>query len=202
MHFSRNTTEFDQRGTDMTEILDYIFKRRSIRSYTNQPVDRQTLIQLLQAGMAAPSAVNSQPWEFIVVTETPVLDHLRQRVMFGQYNAQAIIAVCGSPNVASNSAGRTYWIQDCSAALENILIAATGLGLGSVWVGVYPDEEKVKTIRQILNIPDTVIPLGLVYLGYPAEIKAPRTQYDEQKVHWQKYDVRKQAEAENLPEMD
>lgn len=186
----------------MTEILDYIFRRRSIRSYTDQLVDRQTLILLLQAGMAAPSAVNSQPWEFVVITEIAVLDHLRRRMMFGQYNAQVIIAVCGSPDVAKNSAGRTYWIQDCSAALENILIAAAGLGLGSVWVGVYPEEEKVKAVREVLNIPDTVIPLGLVYLGHPAETQTPRTQFDEQKVHWQQYDVRKRAETERSSEMD
>jgi nitroreductase len=171
----------------MTEILDYIFKRRSIRSYTGQPLERQTLIQLLQAAMAAPSAVNSQPWEFVVVTETAVLDQLRQRVLFGQYNAQAVIAVCGSPDIATNNAGRTYWIQDCSAAMENIHIAAAGLGLGSVWVGVYPEEQKVKDVRQVLNIPDTVIPLGLAYLGYPAETQPARTQYDEQKVHWEQY---------------
>ena len=175
----------------MTEIMDIILKRRSIRSYTGQPVDRQMLILVLQAAMAAPSAVNSQPWEFVVVTETAVLDHLRQRILFGQYNAQAIIAVCGSPDVANNNAGRTYWIQDCSAAMENIHIAAAGLGLGSVWVGVYPEEEKVKAVRQVLNIPDTVIPLGLAYLGYPAEQQPARTQYDEQKVHWQKYDSAK-----------
>ena len=171
----------------MTEILDYIFKRRSIRSYTGQPVERQTLIQILQAGMAAPSAVNSQPWEFVVVTDPDILASLRQRIMFGQYNAPAIIAVCGSPDVATNSAGRTYWIQDCSAAMENIHIAAAGLGLGSVWVGVYPEEEKVKDVRQVLNIPDTVIPLGLAYLGYPAETQPARTQYDEKKVHWEQY---------------
>ena len=173
----------------MTEILDYIFKRRSIRSYTNQPIDRHTLTMLLQAGMAAPSAVDSQPWEFVVVTDPAVLDRLRQRIQFGKYNAQAIIAVCGSPAVANNDAGQTYWIQDCSAALENILIAAAGLGLGSVWVGVYPEQEKVKAVRQVLSIPDTVIPLGLVYLGYPAENQPPRTQYDEHKVHWQQYDA-------------
>jgi nitroreductase len=173
----------------MTEILDYIFKRRSIRSYTNQPIQKNTLTMLLQAGMAAPSAVNNQSWEFVVVTDTAVLDRLRQRIQFGKYNAQAIIAVCGSPAVGMNDAGKTYWIQDCSAALENILIAAAGLGLGSVWVGVYPEEAKVKAVRQVLNIPATVTPLGLVYLGYPAENQPPRTQYDENKVHWQQYDA-------------
>jgi nitroreductase len=183
----------------MTEIMDIIFSRRSIRSYTAQPVDRQTLMMLLEAAMAAPSAVNSQPWEFVVVTETAVLDRLRQRIIYGQYNAQAIIAVCGSPDVANNNAGRNYWIQDCSAALENILIAAAGLGLGSVWVGVYPEEEKVKAVRQVLNIPDTVIPLGLVYLGYPAENQPPHTKYDEQKVHWQQYDALKYTAADDLP---
>ena len=171
----------------MTGIMDYIFKRRSIRSYTSQPVDRDTLTLLLQAAMAAPSAVNSQPWEFVVVTEPAVLDRLRQRIQYGQYNATAIIAVCGSPAVGNNDAGKTYWIQDCSAALENILIAAAGLGLGSVWVGVYPEQGKVKAVRQVLNIPGNVFPLGLVYLGYPADNQPPRTQYDEQKVHWQQY---------------
>jgi nitroreductase len=174
----------------MTEIMDYIFKRRSVRSFTDQPVDRQTLTMLMQAAMAAPTAVNSQPWEFVVVTETAVLDRLRQRIVYGQYNAMAIIAVCGSPDVANNEAGKKYWIQDCSAALENILIAAAGLGLGSVWVGVYPEEGKIKAVRQVLSIPDTVIPLGLVYLGHPAEIQPPRTQYDEHKVHWQYYNAK------------
>ncbi len=180
----------------MSDILEHIFKRRSIRSFTHRLIDQQTLIKLLQAGMAAPTAVNSQPWEFVVVSEPAGVDRIRQHRLFDSYNAQAIIAVCGSPNVAKNSAGRLYWIQDCSAAIENILIAAAGLDLGSVWAGVYPDEEKVKAVRQMLNVPDWVIPLGLVYLGYPAEDQPPRTQYDERKVHWQQYDLSRQMTEE------
>ena len=117
----------------MNEVLQTIFRRRSIRKYTDQPAGVETLSLLLQAAMAAPTATNSQPWEFIVITEAENLDRIRGKLHFARYNAPAAIFVCGNPSIANNSSGQRYWEQDCSAATENILIAATGLGLGSVW---------------------------------------------------------------------
>lgn len=175
----------------MSDILDIILRRRSIRRYSTQPVEQEKIIQLLQAAMAAPNAANSQPWEFIVVTDKDVLEKLQANLRFARYNAPAAIVVCGNLEIANNSAARFYWVQDCSAATENILIAATGLGLGSVWIGVYPLPSVIKPVCEILNIPEGVIPLCVIYLGYPAEEKAPRTQYDERRVYWQQYEPRK-----------
>lgn len=176
----------------MTDILDIIFKRRSIRHYTDQPVEREMLIKLLRAAMAAPTACNSQPWEFVVVSQKESLDRLRGKLLFARYNAPAAIVVCGSVDSAHNvSAARQFWVQDCSAAMENIHIAAAGLGLGSVWIGVYPLPGVMKPVRDILCIPENVIPLGMALVGYPAEEKAPRTQYDERRVYWEQYEPRK-----------
>ena len=110
----------------MSEALETIFRPRSIRRFTSEPVKHEMLIILLKAAMAAPTACNSQPWEFIVVTEPEVLAHIREKFIFARYNAPAAIVVCGNIGIANNSAGRDHWVQDCSAATENILLAAQG----------------------------------------------------------------------------
>jgi nitroreductase len=182
----------------MSDIIDTIFKRRSIRLYTSQEVEKEKLIILLQAAMAAPNACNSQPWEFVIVTDKEILAQLRNKLHSGSYNSPAAIVVCSNEKIANNSASRFFWIQDCCAATENILIAAVGMGLGTVWIGVYPLPSVVKPVSEVLNLPDYVIPLGVVYVGYPAEEKPPRTQYNEHRVYWQQYEIRKkQAKIKN-----
>jgi nitroreductase len=173
------------------EILDIIFSRRSIRAYQDRKVDPEILVKLLQAAMAAPTAANAQPWEFIVVNDPERLVKLKENLPFGKYNTPAAIVVCGNPAISNNPAGKMYWVQDCSAALENILIAAVGMGLGTVWIGIFPQESRVAAVRKVLNIPDHVTPLGAVYVGYPAEQKEARTQFNEGRVHWQVYEERK-----------
>jgi nitroreductase len=168
-------------------ILDTIFHRRSIRKYAAQPVEPEKLDLLLKAGMAAPSAMNCKPWEFIVVTNPERLAQFRKRLIFGDRNAPAAIVVCGNPSLSANPAAKLFWVQDCSAATENILIAAVGLGLGTVWIGVHPVAEFVRTVRKIVSIPKKVTPLCIVYVGYPESEKPARTQYDDQRVHRQKY---------------
>lgn len=174
----------------MNTPLDPIFQRRSIRVYTEQPVEREKLDQLLKAAMAAPSAMNCKPWEFVVITDPEKLAQFRRRLIFGNRNAPAAIVVCGNPSLSVNPAARLFWVQDCSLAGENILIAATGLGLGTVWVGVHPVAEFVRIVREIAGLPKHVTPLGLIYVGYPAEEKQARTQFDQKRVHWQKYQKR------------
>ncbi len=178
------------------DILSVIFSRRSIRKYQERRVEREILTSLLQAAMAAPTAANARPWEFVVVDEPENLLQLKAVLPFGQYNAPAAIVVCGNPDIGSNTAGRFYWVQDCSAALENMLIAAAGIGLGSVWIGVYPLESRVKGLRTALNMPENVTPLGVMYVGYPAEQKEARTQYDDHRVYWQVYEERKRRAKE------
>ncbi len=174
------------------EIIDLLRARRSIRAYEDRPVEHELLQQLLVAAMAAPSACNSQPWEFVVVTQPEILDRLRSKLLFARYNAPAAIAVCGNPSIAHNSVSRKfYWVQDCSAATQNILVAAAGLGLGAVWIGVYPLPSVIKPVREILALPEEVTPLALVYVGYPAETKPPSDRYEERRVYWEQYEPRK-----------
>jgi nitroreductase len=171
----------------MENILDVIFRRRSIRVYQNKEVSQETLRLLLQAGMAAPSAKNGQPWEFIAITEKDLMDKFRGKLKYGNYNAPAAIAVLANLKIARNESSNRYWVQDCSAAVENILIAAAGLGLGTVWIGSYPQEDVMTLEREILGIPESIVPLALIYVGYPGEERPSRTQYEESRVHWQKY---------------
>ncbi len=170
----------------MSDALDFIFRRRSIRQYTEQPLTTETMTGLLQAAMAAPSAANGRPWEFVAVTDPRVLAELREALP-GHYNGQGVIVACCNLALASSPASERFWQQDLSAATENILLAATALGLGSVWTGAYPAPERAATIRRVLRIPENVTPLSLIWLGYPAEEKPARTQYDEARVHWQRY---------------
>ncbi len=141
--------------------------------------------------MAAPTAVNCQPWEFFVVNDAEKLESVRENCVFARYNAPFAIVVCGNMKLALKGSDHDLWIQDCSATIENILIAATSLELGSVWIGIYPVESRVRVIKRIFNIPEHVIPLSLVYVGYPAEEKASRTRYNEKRVYWQEYDPKR-----------
>ena len=187
----------------MPGAIDTIFHRRSIRSYLNRPVERHHVELLLRAAMAAPTACNSLPWEFIVVTETEILDRLRDKLRFARYNAPAAIVVLGNPGIANNSCAKRFWVQDCCAATENILIAATDLGLGSVWIGIHPYPSLEASVRRTLDIPDTVTPLGMVYVGYPAEEKAAGSKYDSHRVYWQHYESRKpRAKVKNAKKTD
>jgi nitroreductase len=171
----------------MPDNIDFILKRRSIRRFEPRPVEEEKITTLLKAGMAAPSAVNSQPWEFVVVTEGSILQKLRGAMEYGKMIAPLVIVPLGSPRVASSFAGETYWVQDCTAAVENILIAAANIDLGAVWVGVYPRQKKMAAVREILQIPADVYPLALLHIGYPAEQKPPHTKYKAERVHWQQY---------------
>lgn len=173
-------------------IIDAIFSRRSIRKFTDQKIDKDTITLLLQAGMAAPSATNAQPWEFIVVDEKEALKKLKANMPLGKFNSPLCIIVCGNPEITNHkTAARMFWVQDCSAAIENMLIAAVGLGLGSVWCGVHPVFILEKRIKGVLNIPNGVTPLGVIQFGYPAETKEAGTKYEESRVHWQEYAARK-----------
>ena len=167
--------------------LTSIFQRRSIRKYTDQPVEPEKLDLLLQAAMAAPTAMNCKPWEFVVVTEPEKLAQFRSRLIFGNRNAPAAILVCGNPRLSTNPAARLFWQQDCSAATENLMIAAVSLGLGTVWVGVHPVADFVRIVREITGLPRHVTPLALIYVGYPLEQKPARTQFDPARVHAQVY---------------
>jgi nitroreductase len=162
------------------ELIQTIFARRSIRKYTAEPVSDADIKTMLEAAMAAPSASNRKPWHFVVVTERQTLDNLADIHPYGKmlFEATLCIAVCGDLNISE-----PYWVQDCSAATENLLLAAAALGLGAVWLGVHPREERASAVQRVLGIPETVAPLNLISIGHPAEEKEARTQYDGTRAH-------------------
>jgi nitroreductase len=181
------------------DAIDLILRRRSVREYTKEPVEEEVIQLLLRAAMAAPTAINQKPWEFVVVTDPDILRRLREHLVFGRYDAPCAIAVCGNRRFAHPSNGWDYWEQDCSAATENLLLAATGLGLGTVWIGVHPLPSVIRPVSAILNLPEDVIPLSLVYVGHAATMPEPRSQFDERRVHWQTYEPRKRRAREKNP---
>ena len=164
--------------------IDNLFARRSIRRFTDQPVSEEQIETLLKAAMAAPSAGNRKPWHFVVVTDQATREalaaaHPHAAMLPG---APLCIVPCGEPGLSfADQPG--YWIQDVAAATENMLLAAVGLGLGAVWCGVHPVDDRVKATRRILGIPEGVVPFAYVVIGNPAESKEPRTQYDAARVH-------------------
>jgi nitroreductase len=164
----------------MDQRIETICARRSVRQYTGEAVASRDIRALLEAGMAAPSARDLQSWRFVVVTERERLDRLAEVHPYGGMlkQAGACIAVCGDREV--NDA---FWVQDCSAATENVLVAASMLGLGAVWLGVHPRADREDALRDFLGTPENVGILCLIAIGVPAEHPEPRTQYDEEKVH-------------------
>jgi nitroreductase len=167
----------------MGNILEHIMARRSIRKFEDEPLSSDEITMLLQAAMAAPSATNRKPWEFVIVTDEDLLASLRRRLPFGRYRAPLAIVVCGNMRRAWPGPPRDFWIQDCSAAAQNILLAAAGSGLGAVWIGVTPVKPLVWAVSRALDLPKHIVPLGVIYVGRPAEIKPPRTQFDPERVH-------------------
>jgi nitroreductase len=163
----------------MDERLKIIFSRRSIRTYTGAPLSDEDVQSLLEAGMAAPSASNRKPWHFVVITDKPTLTKLAEGHPYGKMLARAEvgIAVCGDPALSD------WWVQDCSAATENILLAAAGLGLGGVWLGCHGRPDREQAVRRVLGIPDRIGVLSLLSIGHPAERKDPRTQFDARRLH-------------------
>jgi nitroreductase len=164
-------------------MLDLIKRRRSIRQYTNQDVTEEEVRQLLEAAMAAPSGSARDPWHFIVVRDTATRQKLSQTHTFSDMCARApvVIVVCGDEKVSD------HWISDGAAATENLLLAVTALGLGAVWVGIYPRAEREAHVRQVLDIPPNVRILCLIPIGHPAEEKPPRTRYNPAKVHYDRF---------------
>ena len=166
--------------------IEAIFKRRSIRKFKSNPVSDNDIEELLEAAMAAPSAGNEQPWQFIVIKDRATLDQIPNVHPYSVMVKQASLAilVCGDMDQVKHD---EMWIQDCSAATENLLIAVSAKGLGAVWLGVYPRKERIKGLRKLLGIPKTVYPFALVPVGYPGEKKPPAKRFKKSRVHNDKW---------------
>jgi nitroreductase len=168
----------------MNPKLQGIFQRRSVRRYQAGDLPPSVLQDLLESAMAAPSACAKDPWHFVVVRDKATLGQVADGLPNGQMlrEATAGIAVCGDP-ARAHDGQLSYLLQDCSAAIENLLIAASALGWGACWLGVHPREDRVCHLRQVLGIPETILPVAMIALGRPGEEKAARSRYDATRVH-------------------
>lgn len=169
------------------DCLEAITSRRSIRRFTDDPVDDATLERLLRAAMAAPSAGNQQPWRFVVVRDPDVLRKIADASPYATMlpSAPVAVVVCAELAVEKH---RGFWVQDCSAATENLLVAAHALGLGAVWLGYYPVRERMDGVTEALGLPDGIVPMSVVPIGKPREDQPSVDRFDPTYVHhegWQ-----------------
>jgi nitroreductase len=164
------------------ETMDAIFSRKIIRKYLPKPVTCDLIENILKAGMNAPSAGDEQPWHFVIIDKHYLLQKISEFHPYAKMlkDAPAAVLVCGDQNVLKF---KDLWIQDCSAASENMLLAAHDIGLGAVSIGIYPAENLVREVRGIMNIPQHIVPFSIIGMGYPAEEKTGRLRYDKSKVH-------------------
>lgn len=168
---------------NIMDLLDGIFTRRSIRKYTKKEITKEHIDTILKAGMYAPSARNQQPWHFIVVTERETLNKIKDIHPYAKMlsESQLAILVCGDEELELS---KGYWVVDCSAATQNILLAAHGLGLGTVWLGLHPREERKDAISKLFNLPSHIQPLSLISVGYPGEFKEDPERFKPERIHY------------------
>jgi len=170
-------------------VIQNILTRRSVRKYTGSPVSREDLTLIVKAGMAAPSSRDTRHFRFVVVDDEVQAKKLGEALPYAKmlFTAKHAIVVCSDLAQAHGGSSTDYWAQDCSAAVENVLLAAHALGLGSCWTAAHPRPERVAVVRDIMGLPETVMPLCVVAIGVPAGEEAPRDKFNSQHLHWNKW---------------
>ena len=164
------------------DTLEAIRTRRSIREYQDKPIPEELVTQLLAAAMAAPSARNQQPWEFVTITDQQILGKIPAINPYAQMAVVAPLAilVCGNLKIETSPG---YWVVDCSAATQNLLLCAHALGLGAVWTGTYPNEDRMDGYTELLDLPEYVIPHSMVFIGYPIEQPPTQDRFKPERIH-------------------
>jgi nitroreductase len=175
-----------QNERKMSEFTDIIISRRSIRKYTEQEVTDLQIEELLKAAMYAPSAGNQQPWHFVIIRNKETFSEIHEFHPFSQMLDQAsvAIAVCADLSLETK---KGYWMIDCAAATENVLLAAHAMELGAVWLGIYPREERMAGLKKLLVLPETVEAFSLISIGYPAEEKKLPNRFKTDRIHTEKW---------------
>ena len=176
--------------TDKTSIiLENIQSRKSVRNFTGEAVNKDILMILLKAAMAAPSARNRQPWGFVAITERETLDILADGLPYTKmlYKAGAAIVVCGDTTVDLQQGATDLWYQDAAASTQNILLATEAIGLGAVWSALYPYPDRENHVRKVTKLPFTVFPFSIVPIGHPAGENLPRDKFRLERIHWEKW---------------
>lgn len=164
------------------DAIGAIMTRRSVRAYSAEPVADELVEKILACGMQAPSACNEQPWQFVVVRDKAILGKVGSINPHAAYAVKAPVAILVAGDTSLDKCGG-YWVEDCSACAQNMLLAAHALGLGAVWTGIYPLPERVEAFGKLLGLPATVTPMALLVLGHPAETPAPQNRYRPDRVH-------------------
>lgn len=179
-------SESERAADEITQntAIGAILNRSSVRSYTEREVTEEQVDTLLRCAMSAPTAVNRQPWAFVVIRERHLLDSIAQKIgsMKMMKEVGLAVVVCGNLDEALEGEAQSYWVQDASAASENILVAAQSMGLGTVWCGVYPKEDRVEIFRALLKLPDHIVPLNCIAIGYPEGTPKPKDKWKPEKV--------------------
>jgi len=172
-------------SAELNPTLRTIFNRKSVREYKDGAVTEEQLIMLARAGMAAPTAVDRRPWDFILITDTAVLAKLAEALPYAKMATRAAAAIVVTGDLERQFGGKdsVLWSLDCSAASENILLAAESMGLGAVWTAVYPDQERIQAVKKALGIPENVIPLNFIPIGIPSGNDKPKDKFDPQRIH-------------------
>jgi nitroreductase len=176
----------------MMDFFEVLYGRRSIRKYQKRNVPEVIIQTLLRAAMAAPSAGNEQPWHFVVIQDRAILDAIPEvhphAMMLKE--APAAILICADMTLEKHEG---YWVQDLSAATENMLLAAHASGLGAVWLGVHPRSPREEGLKKLLQLPESVRPFSLVALGYPGEKKGPADRFLPERIHWDKWKINQKS---------
>lgn len=173
-------------NTMMNETTKTIFSRKSVRNYVESTIPDETLEFLVKAGMAAPTAMNKRPWEFIIIKDKAVIKKLNDALPSAKMVEKAgyAIVVAGNIDIQAGGKDKDFWIMDCSAAVENILLAAESIGLGTVWTAVYPGPDRIKPVVETLGLPANIIPLAFIPVGKPAGVDQPKDKFDKERIHW------------------
>ncbi len=166
-------------------VFENIMTRTSIRRYQDRPVEEEKVEQILRAAMAAPTAGDKRPWEFVVVTDKDILKGISENIrpIHHAANAPMAIIVCGDMTKTFPEDGFDYWVEDCSAAAENLLLAAHSLGLGATWCGIYPMQKRVAFLKELLGLPSNIVPLNVMTIGYPNEDPTPKDKWNPSLIH-------------------
>ncbi len=176
----KNSCEKNQSGTSCLEVIK---NRTSIRQYTDQPVEKEKIDQLLRAGLAAPSAMNKQPWKIVALTNKEKIKELADSTGKPPIAKSTLtIIVCGDMTKTSGNADDLWWTEDCGAVTENVLLAATAQGLGAVWCGTWPDPNRYNKARQVLGLPENLVPYSMIAIGYPDENPTPKDKFTEDNI--------------------
>lgn len=171
------------------EVIDNIMTRVSVRDFTGEKISEAQLDTLLHAAMAAPSAINKQPWAFVVVTDEAKIKALGEALPYSRCSNKPAVAIipCGDLSKAIEGEMGAFWINDVSAATENLLLAAHAMGLGAVWTGLHPDMNRAKLVQEMLGLPEHIIPLCVVPVGVPAEKPEVKDKFKEENIHWNQW---------------